>query len=345
MSAGYLLDRVLLQFTKADICPDLSAVRLVDNYLWLGSDELTSIERLNYLGNHRFGEHQSYPLTDFFPDFDPEDGEVDIEGIAHDGGYLWVIGSHSTKRKKAKGSKADELAVVKSEYNRYFLCRIPIAEGIPHRTCDQRTAAYLKRTEVNDVLIEALQNDPCLAPFLQAGIPGKDNGLDIEGIAVKDGKILLGLRGPVLRGVAIILELELEEVGNHLLDLKAIEDDKRYKKHFVALDGLGIRDMCPIEGEDLLILAGPSMDLDGSLRVFRLKDAFDLKDDSYTVQDDDEELVYLFDVPFERGTDRAEGMTLFQAFGEISALLVVYDSPNPKREVQTNGTLGDVFTI
>ena len=42
-------------------------------------------------------------------------------------------------------------------------------------------------------------------------LPSKDNGLDIEGLAVLGNRVYLGLRGPVLRGRAIILELELEE--------------------------------------------------------------------------------------------------------------------------------------
>ncbi|MNG03413.1 hypothetical protein D3C84_864920 [compost metagenome] len=36
----------------------------------------------------------------------------------------------------------------------------------------------------------------------------------------------------------------------------------RYRKHFFALNGLGFRDLCT-SGDDLLILAGPTMDLDG----------------------------------------------------------------------------------
>ena len=38
-------------------------------------------------------------------------------------------------------------------------------------------------------------------------LPGKDNGLDVEGIAVAGPRVYLGLRGPVLRGWATIVEI------------------------------------------------------------------------------------------------------------------------------------------
>ena len=47
--------------------------------------------------------------------------------------------------------------------------------------------------------------------------------------------------------------LRLREIGSHGLP---------YRKHLLELGGLGIRDLC-VDGDDLLILAGPTMDLDG----------------------------------------------------------------------------------
>jgi len=117
-------------------------------------------------------------------------------------------------------------------------------------------------------LTRALSQDEHLQPFLE--IPGKDNGFDIEGLAVANGRILLGLRGPVLRGWAVILEVELRENKQDpsILKLKNIGPaDQPYRKHFVDLGGLGIRDLC-IHGNDLLILAGPTMDLDGPVTIF-----------------------------------------------------------------------------
>ena len=47
-------------------------------------------------------------------------------------------------------------------------------------------------------------------------IPGKDNGLDIEGLAVDGHRLLLDPRGPVLRGWSALLEIAVEARGDHL---------------------------------------------------------------------------------------------------------------------------------
>src|SRR5262249_23058186 len=132
-----------------------------------------------------------------------------------------------------------------------------------------RTAAQLHGDDKSSDLTDALAEDKHLGDFLS--IPGKDNGFDIEGLAVVGDRIFIGLRGPVLRGWAVILELELKEGEDKAstLKLKKIgREDRPYRKHFLQLGGLGIRDLCA-RGSDLLILAGPTMDLDGPVTVFR----------------------------------------------------------------------------
>ena len=47
-----------------------------------------------------FGSHQRFDLEPLLKLPDGTEGEIDIEGLDVDGGYLWLIGSHSLKRKK-----------------------------------------------------------------------------------------------------------------------------------------------------------------------------------------------------------------------------------------------------
>lgn len=347
MSAGYLLHRVLLQFQEKIFHQDLSTVTMADGFLWLGCDETNSIERLSYLENWMYGDHQSFQLEHLLEQFSDEGGEVDIEGMDCAEQYLWLIGSHSTKRKKAKGSKADELKTVKFEPNRYLIARIPLVEGSLSKSYDTLKSAYLERNEDGNILISALKQDDCLAPFFapeHAALPSKDNGFDIEGLAVKNHKLLIGLRGPVLRGISVLLEIEVEETEAGLLALKPMgKHDKLYKKHFLDLDGLGIRELC-FDGEHLLIVAGPTMDLDGTIRVFRLKDPFDLSDNGF-IQQDGDQLTALFDIPHGRGIDRAEGITMFSSLDQSRCLFVIYDSPDPNRIVAKSNVLADVFTL
>ena len=56
-----------------------------------------------------------------------------------------------------------------------------------------------------ETLVDVLRADPHLAPFV--AIPARDNGLHVEGLAVGGDRLFVGLRGPVLRGWAVVLEL------------------------------------------------------------------------------------------------------------------------------------------
>jgi Protein of unknown function (DUF3616) len=238
-------------------------------YLWLGTDEFTEIERFTQIGSGEFGAHDRFHFKDFIKDFDETKGEVDIEGLDYSDEFLWVIGSHSSKRKKVSIEKdkfqveKKELKKVERQENRYLLARIPVNEDGSLDIASPKRA-WLKRHGSSDSLTKALAEDEYLdlAKIVEGDdssslpgkefyfyLPSKENGLDIEGLAVRGNKVLIGLRGPVLRGIAILLEIEVEEDSPNELVLKAIGDDSRkYKRHFLDLDGLGIRDLC-FEGD------------------------------------------------------------------------------------------------
>lgn len=188
----------------------------------------------------------------------------------------------------------------------------------------------------------ALQEDEHIRPFL--AIPGKDNGFDIDGLTVAGERIFLGLRGPVLRGWAVVLEVAVVEDGSlSTLRLKAIGPNGRpYRKHFLQLGGLGIRDLC-VQGSDLLILAGPTMDLDGPVSVFRWQGG-SAPDGEVLVPAN--ELQRVLDVPYGEGTDHAEGVTLFAPNGgQAHSLLVVYDAAAERRKSERSTVTADVLEL
>ncbi|NJR75100.1 MAG: DUF3616 domain-containing protein [Scytonema sp. CRU_2_7] len=348
------MNQVLLTFTDGfkEHRNDISAVLLTpEKHLWLGSDETSTIERLSFVDATNFAEHKQFHVADFISLPAPEEEEIDIEGLAYADYYLWLIGSHSYKRKKPKPKHSDEkniqrLAKIASEANRYIIGRIPLVNGELLPVCQhpknpnvQLSAAKLEVTKQGNFLMEALADDPHLGFFVKAAIPGKDNGFDMEGIAVSKNRVFLGLRGPVLRGWAMILEIELENSSPELLKLKKIGDDgKEYKKHFLFLNGLGIRDLL-LDGEDLLVLAGPTMDLDGPVQVYRVKNGEHLRENVLNYP----ELV--LDIPYGNRDDHAEGMTLFHDMTEGPSLLAVYDAPAKDRLVGDGGVLADVFKL
>ncbi|OIP70373.1 MAG: hypothetical protein AUK43_09615 [Oscillatoriales cyanobacterium CG2_30_40_61] len=242
------------------------------------------------------------------------------------------------------------MSQIKTEQNRYLLARIPIKNrelvqsfSSPELCGQTLRAALLQTTENGNQLMDALKTDEHLGLFISNPLPSKENGLDIEGLAVDKNKIFLGLRGPVLRGFAIILELEVEEKQPGVLTLKQIgEKGKPYRKHFFELTGLGIRELC-LQGEDLIILAGPTMDLSGALRVYRWKKALTQSNDTITYFNSDQ-LEILFDIPVLLDSDKAEGLALFNSLGQ-PGLLVVYDSPNPTRIISEREVFADIFHL
>jgi hypothetical protein len=71
---------------------DLSAAARHGNTLFLGSDEGVALERLSR-SDGAWSGHQRFPLDAIF-DLDAS-GEADIEGLAEDDGWLWVLASHA----------------------------------------------------------------------------------------------------------------------------------------------------------------------------------------------------------------------------------------------------------
>ena len=366
---------VLLEFhpERDDLSKDkelrdgLSVVLRMGSTLWVANDESVSLERLTLLKEDSTGkssftrDHKQFALSDFLALPLPPTGdsnafnEADIEGLACDGKYLWLTGSHSLRRKKPKDEDSTKrahkrLAAVSADGNRYLLARIPIVEHGSEYTLvkktelkgKRRTAARLRGDEHGNELTELLKQDEHLGPFLT--IPGKDNGFDIEGLAVAGNHLLLGLRGPVLRGWAMLLEIALvEDKQPTQLRLKAVSaDGQLYRKHFLDLGGLGIRDLC-VQGKDLLILAGPTMDLDGPVTVFRWPGGAEPDKECILSAS---KLEHVLDLPFGHGVDHPEGITLFQTKGgKEESLLVVYDAASPSRQIGESILVADVFSL
>ncbi len=330
---------------------DLSAARVIGQHLWLGSDETAHLEVLQLQGDVGVG-HRSITVADFFSLPHGDTQEIDIEGIAYSDHYLWVVGSHSLKRKRVKPqdySVADNIRRLETlvmEENRYLLGRIPLVEGSLYKSCahpadPKKTlqAGQLKREKHGNQLTRSLRDDDHLREYLKANIPGKENGFDIEGIAVRDDRIFLGLRGPVLRGWAILLEIQVKAKKSGDLRLKKIgPGGERYRKHFLNLRGEGIRDLCFYQ-DSLLVLSGPTMDLTGDSQIFCIANALEALQKQSLLEPEP-----VLTIAGAFGADKAEGMTLLS--DHEPAVVIVYDSPHAER-VDHEGTavLADVFTL
>lgn len=335
--------RVTLDYGGAERCKALSnfsAATRIDDTLFIAADEHASIERLTGMAE-AWRDHAEFPLADLL-DLADEEGEADLEGLAADDGWLWVVGSHARTRpkpEKAAGGCIDlvKLATLKDTRPRCLLARLPLcrtdAGWAPAREDGIRRAGLLKQGKHGNALGQALKHDPLIGPFTR--IPAKEGGVDIEGIAVCGSRVALGMRGPVIATHALLIELEIECKPSGRLKL-AGEPIKR----LLAMAGLGIRDL-KRRGDDLLILAGPTTGLSGPCALYRWRD---------WVGDPprDPELVRLhrperiLELPHGRGEDHPEGLALW---GD-DKILVVYDSPAPNRLDEAAGTIvADSFDL
>jgi hypothetical protein len=332
---------------------NLSAVRTEDRYLWLAGDETATVERLTLdsavaptIGD----DQRSHALHDLVELPGPPDAEADLEGLARSGPWLWATGSHSLVRKQIKPRHSEakafrRLARIRREPNRFVIVRLAVqagADGAPELV---REAADGRRSAVigapgSENLTDLLLGDEQLGPFLV--IPSKDNGLDVEGLAVHGEALYVGLRGPVLRGWAVVLEVrpvpDPADPGRLLFG--AFDDGARYRKHLLDLGGLGVRDLCP-DGDDLLVLAGPSMMLSGPTRVHRWHGAA-RAEASRVVRG--AELTVETELPHGDGEDHPEGIALL-ADGADARLLVVHDSPSARRRPTPESVLVDRVRI
>jgi hypothetical protein len=352
---------VLLQFDpKQDrlhsgkkLSDGMSCAVAIGRSLWLAHDETLGVERLALervgVNSYRFAGHRRFDLRDLiaWPARPRRAGEpapeADLEGIAYADGYLWLVGSHSALRDGAKGSSTsaaiEALAKVRRAGNRFVLARIPLVpdgDGADLKLVKQTTrpdgrvkrAAMLAGGRKSNALTALLQDDPHLAPFLS--IPSKDNGFDIEGIAVAPGgRLFVGLRGPVIDGWACVLELRVDSEPDRRghLQLGALPgrtgaQRTRYRKHFLDLSGGGIRDLCLV-GRDLFVLSGPPMRGKGRSQVRLWRNALAARSERLLEEDD---LPLLLDLPYREKKDHAEGITVLGWDARHVLLLVIYDS-------------------
>lgn len=333
------------------IWQDVSCLAVAGRSIFCSCDETSSVERVTYdPQSGQAGDHESFALGDAFELPDGRAGEMDIEGIDISDGYLWVCGSHSLKRDDPEDGELAAMEDIDWDANRGFLGRVPLVgrgdglfvpvaahdalDGAPGRNARM---LKMKRSAEKAPLRKMLAEDPLIGPFI--GLPCKENGFDIEGLAVRGNEVLLGLRGPVLRGLALLVRLEMEEKDDGLLKPRKLDDGRRYALHAVDLNGQGIRDLA-WQRDRLLILSGATTDLEALQSVHALED---FGADRQVYKRD--AIGRVLDLPILRGSDHAEGIALIEVDG-AERLIVSYDSPhNQRTDAEAQKLRADLFEI
>jgi len=311
-------DRVPLDYANKandDLLNNISGVALDGTFLWTVSDEGRTFECLKAdVQGNGFVLVKQHPIDGLLPGWPGADkqAELDLESVDVASGALWLCGSHCNVRRKPK-TKGELLPDIVARLSRRLLARIEV-------NGDQLGKARSTPFEGPGSIRDALGVDPWLRPFID--LPSKENGLDIEGMAVFGDEVLLGLRGPRLDSFAVVVHLKVAD------DLKV----KGYRLSFLDLGGLAIRDLGR-DGDTMMIVAGPVGDAGGPFGIFRWKPQA-----TSLIQTPTD----ITPAKWPAADEKPEGICVLERNGD-KRYLVVYDSP--KKRIQGTVYEADWLTI
>jgi Protein of unknown function (DUF3616) len=178
--------------------------------------------------------------------------ELDAEGVAYSDGFFYVIGSHGRPRHEEGDSEAKNNAKAQAS-RRIFRIRLDLdAVNTTHGTL--KASPEIKPSSE---LSRLIKQQPELERSFGKALD--DNGLTIEGVAVRAGVLYAGMRGPTLKdGKAVILSVPVAVLFDGLTG-----KTRPPLRVSLGKDTLGkprgIRDLT-VHGKRFLILAGPVND-------------------------------------------------------------------------------------
>jgi len=288
--------RVVLDYGDAAaprLVRSLSALAWSPPYLWTASDETRTLERLVESGSG-FRLDGQFALDDLFalPGRRTRD-EADLEALAAEPNGLWICGSHCRVRRDADGDAPPDPRIV-ARPSRHLLGHVRIVDG-------EIVASAMAPAAGPRSLRARLGREPLVAPFMH--LPTKENGLDVEGLAVFRESLLVGLRAPVVGTSALVFRFPLSSTGNigSAMHVNALD-----------LGGLGVRELANA-GSFVYVIAGPVGKTGGPFRLYRWQPA-----DNPRIQ----KPALLHEWPIDG--DRPEGLCVLPRDG-VDGVLVVYD--------------------
>lgn len=275
---------------------DLSAVTRFRGLLIVASDETRELDVLAPDGPNRFEALRHVTLLE-------GDGkEIDLEAVTASSEHVFAVGSHALVRKSPDSAEADgrsfeRLLDLGHPKSRDHLFRLRMGD-------DGQPIGEIE--SIN--LLDQIADNELLARFTE--IPSKENGIDIEGLAVDADKMLyVGFRGPVLRYNFIpVMALDFDQPDDYAL-------------RFVQLGGLGIRDLTAVD-DGFLMLAGPVNDAPGPYQLWHWDGQ-----DCLASSADRPHLQQLGNLRPSDG-DKPEGLVVLEDSDREWQVLVVHDGPD-----------------
>jgi hypothetical protein len=233
--------------------------------------------------------------------------EVDIEAIAVEGGCYYIIGSHGMSKKQGE-----------RQNNRYNIFRLLVdpKTGLPARRvtaaspANANAPAGLERASLAGIL----RADPVLGPYFNR--PLQQKGVNIEGLAVRNGHLFVGFRNPNLDGYAFVMEIAADEVFGG-------KPSSNYVLHRLRVgEGLGIREIVAAKPGFLMIIGNA-----GSEPSEKYTEAEDYAADRdfflYTWDGKGSETHKIGPIPDPAG--KAEAMTILEETPDQMTVLMLFD--------------------
>ncbi|OWK40407.1 hypothetical protein FRUB_05326 [Fimbriiglobus ruber] len=266
---------------------DVSGAAVAGDFRVVVSDESPTVEVMRKIEG---GYEVAYTLP-----LGPPDMEIDIEAVAADGATVYVSGSHNRIRNIGQKGGGG-VGSVDDKPSRAQVFQFTLG--------DDGKPGEVKTTSLRDVL----KNHKVLGPFaVQAS---KENGIDIEGLAFKAGRLYFGFRGPVLRDNWV-----------PVLNCTFADPAGTANVGYINLDGRGVRDLVAV-ADGFLVLAGPMGDGDASTRLYH----WDGKDG--LAPENPGKTTLLAEFPkAPKSAGKLEGVAVLKQSGTEYELLVVSDGP------------------
>lgn len=186
-----------------------------------------------------------------------EFGEFDGEGVAYAAPYFYIVGSHGCSRKGGE-----------FRLSSFLLARIRVdAEGRPAGPDGKKLAReeWQDAVETTYRLSDYLAKADKAGAFFGKSLDEKDNGLNIEGLAVEGGRLLVGLRAPTLGDAAYLVAADIADL------FRPGSDPAEGKAEVMPIElgkSMGIRDLASLPDGRLLVLAGPAQEQALAYRLF-----------------------------------------------------------------------------
>ena len=185
--------------------------------------------------------------------------ELDGEGVAFADGFFYVIGSHGQPRNnKDKPDPVRDAAKIAARTRASSqVVRVKID---PKTITNKGTLTARPEIALSSRLKELLIENDVLKPY--ADKPPGENGVSIEGIAVRGGRLYAGLRTPALDRGSPVLSVSLGAIFGR--------DPPDPRLHMLRLGAgrRGIRDLAS-DGNGFLVLAGPATSKAGGFAIYR----------------------------------------------------------------------------